>query len=88
MIYMAHENEGTARLVKGIRNQAGKVFTVQAQLNLLGTMTNNGIYIDSIEDEIPRGDFLFLQTGEVLNSGDRVACIPVGDYYVVLGKVT
>lgn len=85
---MAHDNEGTTRLVKGIRDQAKKVFNAQARANLLGEIASNGIYIDSVEDVIPRGDFLFLQTGETLAVGDRVLCVPVGDYYVVLGKVT
>lgn len=85
---MSHDNEGTTRLVKGIRNQAQKVLSTQVRTNLLGEIANNGIYIDSVEDIIPRGDFLFLQTGETLEVGDRVLCVPVGDYYVVLGKVT
>lgn len=82
-----HENEGTVRLVKAIRNQSRKVFNVESRSNMLGTMTSSGIYIDSIEDEIPRRDFLILQTGEPLSTGDRVVCIPCGDYFIVLGKV-
>lgn len=84
---MAHDNEGTTRLVKGIREQAKKVLNTQLRTNLLGEIASNGIYIDSIEDIIPRGDFLFLQTGETLKNGDRILCVPVGDYYVVMGKV-
>lgn len=84
---MSHNNEGTARLVRMIREQARNINKVQTKINVLGTVTANGIYIDSVEDEIPRDDFLFLQTGETLSNGDRVLCIPVGDYYVVAGKV-
>ncbi|HBZ09111.1 MAG TPA: hypothetical protein DEO65_04375 [Bacillus bacterium] len=84
---MAHENEGVVKLVKAMRSQSQKVFSVNSQNNMLGTMTGSGIYIDSIEDEIPQGDFLVLQTGQPITTGDRVVCIPCGDYFVVLGKV-
>lgn len=84
---MSHNNEGTTRLVRMIREQARNINKVQMKNNILGTITANGIYIDSVEDEIPRDDFLFLKTGETLQNGDRVLCIPVGDYYVVAGKV-
>lgn len=82
-----HSNEGAARLISAIRDQARKVGSVQIKNNTLGTVTSKGIYIDSIEDEIPKSDFLFLKTEEELKNGDRVLCIPVGDYYVVAGKV-
>lgn len=84
---MAHSNEGTARFIQAIREQAELINYVRSQNNVLGTITATGVYVDSIEDEIPRGDFLILQTGEQLQVGDRVLCIPVGDYYVVAGKV-
>lgn len=82
-----HENEGTVKLVKAIRAQSRKVFNVESRSNMLGTMTSGGVYIDAIEDEIPRRDFLILQTGQPIGNGDRVICIPCGDYFVVLGKV-
>lgn len=84
---MIHQNEGTVKLIKAIRSQSKKVYDVNIQSNMLGTMTSKGIYIDSIEDEIPREDFLILQTGETISNGDRVVCIPCGDYFIVLGKV-
>lgn len=86
---MAHSNEGTARFIQAIREQAELINYVRTQNNVLGTITATGVYVDSIEDEIPRGDFLILQTQtlEQLQVGDRVLCIPVGDYYVVAGKV-
>lgn len=84
---MNHQNEGTVKLIQAIRAQSKKIFDVSNQSNMLGTMTSSGIYIDSIEDEIPRGDFLILQTGETISVGDRVVCIPCGDYFIVLGKV-
>lgn len=80
-------NEGTSRLINAVRKQAGKVSESQIKNNILGTMTSTGVYIDSIEDEIPNGDFLKLVTDYDLKSGDRVLCVPVGDYFVVIGKV-
>ena len=80
-------NEGTSRLINAVRKQAGKVSKLQMKNNILGTMTNTGIYVDSIEDEIPNGDFLRLETDYDLKSGDRVLCVPVGDYFIVVGKV-
>lgn len=100
VIELSHDNEGTARLVKSIRNQAGKVFNTGNRVNVLGTIHSNGIYIDAIEDIIPRSDFLFLQTElystdkdhtacnpVAFSDGDRILCVPVGDYYIVIGKV-
>lgn len=87
MIKVQGGNEGANRLVVAIRDQAKKIFDNNNQTNTLGTVTPKGIYLDSVEDIIPKNDFLYLQTGETLKNGDRIMCAPVGDYFVVLGKV-
>lgn len=97
---MNHSSEGVSRLVKSFRNESKKISVVNAKNNMLGTITPTGIYIDSIEDEVPRSDFLFLTTSLVNNDADhracqvkdyqvndRVLCVPVGEYYVILGRV-
>lgn len=97
---MAHSSEGVTRLIKNFRSESKKVSDFNAKNNMLGTITATGIYIDSIEDEVPRSDFLFLTTSLVNDDtehdackvrdykvNDRVLCVPVGEYYVVMGKV-
>lgn len=84
---VATNNESYVRLIKAIRHESKNVSNVTIKKNVLGTITNNGIYVDSIEDEIPRGDFLILETENDFQSGDRVLCVPVGGYLVVIGKV-
>lgn len=83
------DNNGVVRIIKAIRGQSQRIFDLNSQQNMLGTMTATGVYIDAIEDEIPRRDFLFLKlrNDDKPVSGDRVVCLPVGDTFVILGKV-
>lgn len=97
----SHDNSGAVRLVKAIRNQSKKVYDHNRRLNMLGTMTATGVYIDAIDEVIPMSDLLTLKESEVKNTGtypcrsehvgvqpgDRIVCLPVGDYFVILGKV-
>lgn len=97
---MGHSSEGVARLVQRFRSESGKVAKLNTKNNMLGTVTATGIFIDAIEDEVPRSDFLTLTTSLVNDDtdhdackvrdykvNDRVLCVPVGEYYVILGKV-
>lgn len=91
------EKEGTARLLSIFRGQSEREFDVREKRNKLGVYNVSTIKLDGIDEDIPVSEFLFLKDrvvvdkrrGEiVLNAGDRIACIPIGDYYVVLGRVT
>lgn len=84
---MSENNDGYVRLIKSVRNESKKVSSLMSKNNMLGTVTSGGLYLDSIEDEIPRGEFLRLETVTPLERGDRVLCIPVGGYFVIVGKV-
>lgn len=95
----SRDNSGAVRIIKAMRGQSQTIFNLNKESNMLGTMTATGIYIDAVDDEIPNGDFSFLQmnmhnTGsssvcEVTKPkpGDRVLCTPVGVHFVVLGRV-
>lgn len=94
-----HDNSGAVRIVQAMREQSKKVYEANRRLNMLGTITSSGVYLDAVDDVVPMSDFLFLQA-DLVNTGsdsacmvrrpqpgDRVLCLPVGDYFVILGKV-